>query len=83
MYIEEIEEMLARTMNKNFQFSNNIMLLKTVVPLRLTKLPKNKAILSFAMWSLVTIMYIVGFNYFMVQAIPVNVYKFEFTVHVA
>ena len=33
MYIEAIKEVLAQAMNKYFQFSNNIMLLKTVVPL--------------------------------------------------
>ena len=33
MHIEAIKEVLAQTMNKYFQFSNNTMLLKTVVPL--------------------------------------------------
>ena len=33
MDIEAIKEVLARAMNKHFQFSNNIMLLKTFVPL--------------------------------------------------
>ena len=33
MHIKAIEEVLARAMNKHFQFSNYIMLLKTVIPL--------------------------------------------------
>ena len=33
IYIEAFKEVLARVMNRYFQFSNNIMLLKTVVPL--------------------------------------------------
>ena len=33
MHIEAIKEALVRAMNKYFQFSNNMMLLKTVVPL--------------------------------------------------
>ena len=33
MHIEAIKEVLARAMNKYFQFSNNVMLLKTFIPL--------------------------------------------------
>ena len=32
MHIEAIIQVLAQAVNKCFQFSNNIMLLKTVVP---------------------------------------------------
>ena len=38
MHIETIKEVLAQAMNKYFQFSNNIMLLKTVVPLSYQKI---------------------------------------------
>ena len=33
MHIEAIKEVLARSMNTYFQFSNNVVLLKTLVPL--------------------------------------------------
>ena len=33
MHIVAIKEVLARAMNKTFQFSNNIMFLKAAVPL--------------------------------------------------
>ena len=38
MIIEAIIEVLAWAMNKYFQFSNNTMLLKTVVPLSLQRI---------------------------------------------
>ena len=46
MHIEVIKEVLAWAMNKYFQFSNNIVLLKTI-----SYVPKNKAVLSFKITS--------------------------------
>ena len=43
MYIEEIKEVLVQAMNKYFQFNNN----NYVENICTTKLPKNKAVLSF------------------------------------
>ena len=55
-------------MNKHFQFSNNSNNIMLLLKSSTTKLPKNKAVLSFkiyvAIWSLVTVMRDCGIQLF-------------------
>ena len=53
-HIKAAKEMLAQAMNKNFQFSN-IMLLKTVLPLSYQRIKLYSYIVYVAVWSLVTV----------------------------
>ena len=61
MHIKAIKEVLAQAMNKYFQVSNIIMLLKTVVPLNYQRL---NYIVCVTMWSLVTVMHNCGIQFY-------------------
>ena len=62
--MKAIKKVLAQAMNKYFQFSNNIMLLKNCT----SKLSKNKAVYNYivyvTMWYLVTVMCNCGIQLF-------------------
>ena len=83
MHTEAIKEVLAWATTKHFQFSNNIMLLKTVLTLSYQRIKLYNYIVYIAMWSLVTIMCNCGIQLFCGTVKYCISHTSVFTVHVA